>query len=322
MRSFLKLEMNVSKVTSLLLVGLVTGVAVWKWWYGRKSSIVDVLSKSHSKTIGDMVNQLLKLGVITDERVAQAMLCVDRANYVPRECLTPYREAAVPIGFNATISAPHMHAMGLDILFPKLTPGATVLDVGCGSGYISACLAHLVGPHGKVYGIDHVPELVDWAKLNIGNDSPDLLDNITLQVGDGFEGFPEYAPYDAIYVGAAAEYVPEELVKQLKPGGRMIIPVGPPDGFHSLVVVDIDLNGEVITKNLGTVRFVPLTSYEKQIDQVDSGITRMVSFESFSALVRSQYIPAPDTTPHEIKILKNQLAKREFNPRLTTDHNA
>jgi len=295
-----------------------------RWFYSKrlKATRSDILAHSQSKTILDMVNQLRKLGIITNVKVAQAMLQVDRANYVPDDCLTPYKEAAVPIGFNVTISAPHMHAMGLDILIEQVKPGARVLDVGSGSGYISACLAYLVGSEGRVYGIDHVPELVNWSKLNIGNDNPDYLDIITLTVGDGLLGLPEHAPYDAIYVGAAAEYIPEELIKQLKRGGRMVIPVGPADGFHSLIVVDVDLNGEVKTKNLGTVRFVPLTSHEKQIDQVESGITRVVRLGNDNTLVRSHYIPAPDMTPYEIKILKRQIAQREFNPRLTTDHNA
>jgi len=270
---------------------------------------VQTLAHSKNKTIKDMVEQLKKLGIVTSERVAQVMLVVNRINYVPDECNTPYLEASVPIGFNATISAPHMHGMGLDLLISQLKPGATVLDVGCGSGYISACLSYLVGPEGKVYGIDHVTELVSWARLNIGNDNPDLLDNITLVVGDGLVGLPEHAPYDAIYVGAAAEYIPEELVKQLKPGGRMVIPIGPPDGFHSLVVVDVELNGEVKTKNLGTVRFVPLTTYEKQMEAEQPTITRFVQIGSQSTLVKPQYIPAPDTSPEEIKILKRQLAQ-------------
>jgi protein-L-isoaspartate(D-aspartate) O-methyltransferase len=274
------------------------------------SSLVSELANSNTKTLGDMVEQLVKLGVITDTRVSYAMLCVDRAKYVPQHSTdNPYREAAAPIGFNATISAPHMHAIGLSLLCEKLHDGARVLDVGSGSGYMSACLATLVGNSGHVYGVEHISELVEQSKISIANANSDLLPKIHLTAGDGFAGLPEHAPFDAIYVGAAAEYIPDELVKQLKYGGRMVIPVGPAGGFHSLVVVDVGADGAVSTKNLGVVRFVPLTSYEKQIDGEASGPTRIIKgADGKPVLVRSQYFPAPDTTSADIKIIRHQLA--------------
>jgi protein-L-isoaspartate(D-aspartate) O-methyltransferase len=276
----------------------------------KPASLVTELSDSRKKNLKDMVEQLLKLGIIKNKRVADTMMRIDRANYVPSTCEYPYMERAVPIGFNATISAPHMHALGLDILSPKLLPGATVLDVGCGSGYISACLAYLVGPDGKVFGIDHVPELVEQAKANIFSDRPLLLNLIDLTVADGFQGLPAHAPFDAIYVGAACPAIPEALVEQLKPEGMLVIPVGPPDGFHRLVVLKKGKDGSVTTTDMGPVRFVPLTTFEKQIEDGAVGMTKVVKgANGEDILMRPQYYPAPDTTPAEIKILKMQLSR-------------
>lgn len=279
------------------------------WKRARKPvSMVDVLSQSRNKTIQDMVEQLLKLKVITHDKVAKTMLAVDRVNFVPEGHPTPYKEAAVPIGYHATLSAPHMHAIGLDLLAPYLTPGASVLDVGSGSGYMSACMANMVQPTGRVFGIDHVKELVDQSIVNITNSNPNLLALINLEVGDGFQGSASHGPFDVIYVGAASQFIPEALVDQMKPGGRMVIPIGPPDGFHSLVVVDKNKDGAVSTKNMGTVRFVPLTTYEKQIEGGEIGMTKVVfGEEGENLLVRTQYYAAPDTTPAEIKILKAQM---------------
>eukprot|EP00026_Physarum_polycephalum_P012472 Phypoly_transcript_12784.p1 GENE.Phypoly_transcript_12784~~Phypoly_transcript_12784.p1 ORF type:complete len:314 (+),score=40.49 Phypoly_transcript_12784:81-1022(+) len=297
------------------IASVVLGGAVYLLWvqtqkHRKPKSLVAELSQSTTKNAKDMVDQLLKLGIIKDRRVAQTMLKVDRANYVPAECAFPYKELAVPIGFNATISAPHMHALGLDILSQHLVDGASVLDVGCGSGYISACLANMVGPTGRVFGIDHIPELVEKAKANIKKDNFLLSGLITLSVADGFQGLPAHAPYDAIYVGAACPAIPEALLDQLKPKGKLVIPVGPPDGFHSLVVVDKDKDGAIKTTNMGPVRFVPLTSYDRQIEDGAAGMTKVVKGnDGEDILMRPQYYPAPDTTPAEIKILKMQLTR-------------
>ncbi|CAG8778617.1 8446_t:CDS:2, partial [Racocetra persica] len=119
-----------------------------------------------------LVNNLKKAGIFQSDRVEQAMKSVDRGKYVKYD---PYRDSPQQIGYGATISAPsttlmfyssHMHAHALENLSPFLRPGMKVLDVGCGSGYLTACLAEMVGPEGKVIGIDHIPQLVNLAKDN------------------------------------------------------------------------------------------------------------------------------------------------------------
>ncbi|XP_063138121.1 protein-L-isoaspartate(D-aspartate) O-methyltransferase isoform X2 [Rattus norvegicus] len=113
--------------------------------------------------------------------------------------------------FQATISAPHMHAYALELLFDQLHEGAKALDVGSGSGILTACFARMVGHSGKVIGIDHIKELVDDSITNVKKDDPMLLSSgrVRLVVGDGRMGFAEEAPYDAIHVGAAAPVVPQ-----------------------------------------------------------------------------------------------------------------
>ncbi|KAF8555142.1 protein-L-isoaspartate O-methyltransferase [Imleria badia] len=217
------------------------------------------------RTNAELISNLTKNDILTTYRVADAMARVDRANFVLNKSQA-YDDAPQPIGHGATISAPHMHSYALENLLPFLHPGATALDVGSGSGYLSAVLDHLVtpsqpgAPRGKVVGIDHIPELVEWSKSNlINNGLGPALDEgrILLVAGDGREG-----PYDAIHVGAASERLPEALVNQLKAPGRMFIPVG--TRTQTIWQIEKDANGRVTKKELMGVSYVPLTDAEKQ----------------------------------------------------------
>lgn len=150
---------------------------------------------------------------------------VDRAHYSP---YSPYYDSPQSIGWQATISAPHMHASAAESLLPYLHPAAKVLDIGSGSGYLTNVLANLVGPQGKVIGIDHIQALVDMSKKNMSKSSEGkaMLENgkVKLIVGDGRMGWKEDAPYDAIHVGAAAKEAHQELLDQLKSPGRWVHP--------------------------------------------------------------------------------------------------
>lgn len=169
------------------------------------------------------------------------------------------------VGYNVTISAPHMHAHALEMLEDKLIPGACVLDVGSGSGYLTVCMARLVQPNGKVIGIEHIPELVQLSIKNISKNSRSLLDDGILEIvlGDGRLGYPINGPYDAIHVGAASPTRPTTLIEQLKPGGRLIVPVGV--GNQKMMIYDKSLDGlEVHERSTLGVRYVPLTDKAKQ----------------------------------------------------------
>jgi len=211
----------------------------------------------------DLINQLKDFGIIQSANVEEAMRKTDRGFYV-HDISEAYLDTPISIGWNATISAPHMHAHCLELLKDHLKPGAKVLDVGSGSGYLSACMARMVGKEGKVVGIDVIEPLVAWSIENCKKDEPELLSKgiITLKVGDGWKGDNDNSPFDCIHVGAAAESVPKALLEQLKKGGRMVIPVG--DTLQYLYQIDKKEDGTIEEQRITGVRYVPLVKNLKK----------------------------------------------------------
>lgn len=187
---------------------------------------------------------------LVSERVIRAMSRVPREHFVPQAYLSrAYDDTPLFIGAGQTISAPHMVAIMCDLL--DLQEGMKVLEVGGGSGYHAAVMAGLVGPSGHVYSIERLPELANQAQENLAKAG---IENVAMIVGDGSIGLALHAPYDRISVAATAPEVPEPLKQQLKPGGKMVLPVG--RGYQELVLVTRK-NGFAIEEKMG-VAFVPL----------------------------------------------------------------
>ena len=187
-----------------------------------------------------------------DPRVLQAMATVPRHRLVPEALHSAaYENRPLPIGHGQTISQPYIVALMTDLL--DLQPGDRVLEVGTGSGYQAAVLAELGV---KVYSIEIIEPLGELALKNLAGLG---YDGIEVRIGDGYYGWEEQAPFDAIIVTAAASHIPPPLIRQLRPGGHMIIPVGGRFLVQQLVLVDKAADGEVTTRQILPVRFVPLT---------------------------------------------------------------
>jgi protein-L-isoaspartate(D-aspartate) O-methyltransferase len=187
-----------------------------------------------------------------DPRVLQAMATVPRHALVPEELRSlAYENRPLPIGHGQTISQPYVVAIMTDLL--ALQPGDKVLEIGTGSGYQAAVLAELGV---RVYSIEIIEPLGELARKNLAALG---YENIEVRIGDGYYGWEEQAPFDAIIVTAAASHIPPPLIRQLRPGGHMIIPVGSRFLVQQLVLVDKDAEGGITTRQVLPVKFVPLT---------------------------------------------------------------
>ena len=185
------------------------------------------------------------------EKVLAIMSQVPRHRFVPEdELYSAYYNNPLPIGHGQTISQPYIVALMTDLL--ELDRQKTILEVGTGSGYQAAVLSELAG---KVYSIEIVAALASLAAQRL-----DELGcaNVEVKAGDGSAGWPEHAPYDGIIVTAAAEHIPQPLLGQLKPGGRLVIPLGGRYDAQELLLITKDSEGVFHRKNIEPVRFVPL----------------------------------------------------------------
>ena len=255
--------------------------------------------RSHGTDNDSLVNALVRNRVLKTRKVIDAMRRVDRGNYcVPFSGQSAYEDHPLPIGSNATISAPHMHAACLELVHDRVTENARVLDVGSGSGYLTSCFAAMLDHHDSyaagsirakevedrrpglsdtkypiVVGVEHIKDLVDFSIENTKKDGkgkylqgPEPL--VVLKDADGREGYPPYAPYDVIHVGAASPEKPTKLLKQLANGGRLVCPVG--RGWQSLRVYDKDAKGHVTEFDAMGVTYVPLTGAKEQMGRASA----------------------------------------------------
>ncbi|KAL0213298.1 hypothetical protein RCL1_006924 [Eukaryota sp. TZLM3-RCL] len=215
-----------------------------------------------SDTLDQLINVLKAEGALQSHRVEAAMRAVDRRDFCTSTTRAlAYADTPLPIGHDQTISAPHMHAFMLEKLLPGLHEGAIVLDVGSGSGILSAYMAILVGPSGRVYGIEAQPDLVPFSKQNIAK-YPEIAKRIEIVHGDGWKGLPSAAPFDCIHVGAGASKIPQPLIQQLRTDGLMVIPVGTGLFGQRLKIVRKRSDGHIEEENSLAVAFVPLVSQD------------------------------------------------------------
>lgn len=197
-----------------------------------------------------MIERHLKGRDVQDSRVIEAMREVDRSLFVPEELQEhTYDDRPLPIGKSQTISQPYIVAYMAQAL--QLEPDDKVLEIGTGCGYNAAVLSHLAK---QVYSIEIIEWLADLAKKNLAKTD---IDNIETRYGDGYEGWPEEAPFDAIELTAAPPKIPESLKKQLKIGGRLLAPVGKME--QALMLVERLSENEFKETKLLLVRFVPMT---------------------------------------------------------------
>jgi protein-L-isoaspartate(D-aspartate) O-methyltransferase len=187
-----------------------------------------------------------------DGRVMAAMAAVPRHAFVPQELHSrAYDNGPLPIGHGQTISQPFIVALMTALLRPEACH--RVLEVGAGSGYQAAVLSRLVT---RVYTVEIVEPLASAAAERLKTLG---YGNVEVRCGDGYRGWPEHAPFDGILVAAAAPHVPQPLLDQIKPGGRLVIPVGQPYSAQELLVIDKLDSGELRRRSVLPVAFVPLT---------------------------------------------------------------
>ena len=203
----------------------------------------------------EMVARQIAARGISDTATLDAMRAVPRHLFVPDSRKSfAYQDRPLPIGYGQTISQPYIVGYMTQVIAPE--KGQRVLEIGTGSGYQAAVLAQIVE---QVYSVEIIAPLADQAKKRM----EDLAyDNVKVRHGDGYFGWEEFAPFDAIVVTAAAAYVPPPLIAQLKPGGRMVIPVGSPFMTQQLMLVTRK-EDDIKTRALFPVRFVPFTRNDK-----------------------------------------------------------
>lgn len=189
----------------------------------------------------------------TKEDVIDAMRRVPRYRFVPEESAhLAAEDQPLPIGYGQTISQPTMVAIMTDLL--QLSPGARVLEIGTGSGYQAALLAELGA---VIYSVEIIPALAEQAAQTL--QATGYAGSVHVRQGDGYHGWPEHAPYDAIIITAAAPSLPMPLVEQVRVGGRIIVPIGLPERRQHLWIYDKARDGTLHAQKWGEVAFVPFT---------------------------------------------------------------
>ncbi len=239
-----------------LLFFLPIVVSMWGGWFsasGLSQDAMGVMDIMEKRRI-EMVERQIETRGVQTAPVLEAMRRVERHLFVPDSQIPfAYDDRPLPIGYGQTISQPYIVALMTELVHPQ--PQFKVLEIGAGSGYQAAVLAELVE---KVYTVEIVAPLAEWAEQRLQLAG---YQNVKVKQADGYYGWEEHAPFDAIIVTAATPHIPPPLLDQLKEGGRMIIPVGSRFRVQQLVLVE-KKKEEITTRNMLPVRFVPFTREE------------------------------------------------------------
>ena len=220
-----------------------------------------VLCDDYTRKREEMVDKHILSRGITDTKTLEAMLTVPRHLFVPEGLRDEaYADYPLPIGYGQTISQPYVVALMTSSL--ELDGNERALEIGTGSGYQAAVLAEIVD---SVYTIEIVPELAQKAEERLKELG---YANVTVKNADGYFGWEEYQPFDVIMITAAVDHIPPPLMKQLKDGGQLILPLGNPLYYQTITLVE-KRGDELFTKHVGDVRFVPMTGYAEEVEEIE-----------------------------------------------------
>ena len=240
------------KLWIIALVLLASALAAWGYQRCTRLPKTSLSAEPFARERDRMVAVQLESRDIADKQVLQAMHSIPRHEFVPPDQLSwAYADHPLPIGEGQTISQPYIVALMTQAA--AVQRGDRVLEIGTGSGYQAAVLAELTS---EVYTIEIIEPLGRQAAERLRELG---YSKVHTKIGDGYYGWEEYAPFDAVIVTCAPDHIPHPLVAQLKVGGRMVIPVGPPGAYQSLWLLEKQADGKVQRRNLGGVTFVPMT---------------------------------------------------------------
>jgi len=254
------MQSRIALATALLAAAFLGGVMMSFWsnvFHGPEESppLPDAASAPsdddpYAAARRQMVEEQLRGRDITDPKVLEAMGRVARHRFVPKDVRQhAYEDRPLPIGLGQTISQPYIVALMTQLGRPS--PESRALEVGVGSGYQAAVLAELCR---EVYGIEILEPLAESARQRLAALG---YTNVEVRCGDGYQGWPEHAPFDLILVAAAPDHVPQPLIDQLAPGGRLVIPVG--NYYQELLLIEKTREGVVRRSSIAPVQFVPMT---------------------------------------------------------------
>ncbi|KAL1463097.1 hypothetical protein WDU94_014884 [Cyamophila willieti] len=239
-------------------------------------------------------NKMRDKFILDDPRVEDVLKKYNRANYLPfHESHSVYKDKYIYLGCGAEFSSPFVQAEALHLLRNHLKPGANVLELGSGTGYLATCMAEMLEGNGSVVGLDLVSPLVDFSVKATVEHAPHLLEknNIKLLVGDGRYGYKEYAPYDVIYTDCSLRAIPSVLTDQLKPGGRLIMTLGRTELPQYLITVDKDLYGRLSYSRIRVRNKVPrLCTNIKEQDIYYQRMYPIKVYENVPKFIDSNYL--------------------------------